>query len=263
MIIDQCLGECMCMCSYGFVLTTYWIKIFFRNSHYISKSTETTCLFSLHHDRQHLSSYYNTFSRRCFLWCPVHRYGRSCFIDGERFTGKHTFSIRQHHYLLEFGIALRLTLRFYCAVYSGCSVSVWLDQRATSWSLPTRNAIPHHKLSSEYILSPELPQTKKNKQTATTKTKHTFWKYLIVGLHLAGRAVGYDHWPGGDLVGVDWWPDLPSDSWYDRSSPTYHCGLHKLHHCSPVNQPPDSAHTAKVSYKEEFSQGPGAKKTKN
>lgn len=146
------------------------------------------------------------FFRRCFLWCPVHWYGRSCFIDGERFTGKHTFSIRQHHYLLEFGITRRLTLRFHCAVYSGCSVSVWLDQRATSWSLPTRNAIPHHKLSSEYILSPALPQTKKNKQQQQQQNTHSgntslsgfIWQGGLAGM-IIGLAVTLWVWIGGQI----------------------------------------------------------------
>lgn len=142
-------------------------------------------------------------------------------------------------------------------LYSGGSVHIWHDQWATSWSLPTRNVIPHTKLNSEYILSPELPQIKKKKS-------HTFRKYFIVGVCLAGRACGFVPWPGADFVGGDWWPALPSNLWNDKSSPTYHCGLHcsrlhhaklhhaklhhaKLHHASSVNHPRDSPQSTKVS----------------
>lgn len=71
-----------------------------------------TCLFSLPHGGQHISSYHFKFSHRCFLWWPVHWHGRRCFIDGERFTGKRTFSVIQHHHLLQFRITRCLILCF-------------------------------------------------------------------------------------------------------------------------------------------------------
>lgn len=51
-----------------------------------------------------------TFPHRCFLWCPVHWHGRSRFTDGERFAGKYTFSVLQHHHLLQVRITRCLTL---------------------------------------------------------------------------------------------------------------------------------------------------------
>lgn len=71
-------------------------------------------------------------------------------------------------------------------LYSGGSVHIWHDQWATSWSLPTRNVIPHTKLNSEYILSPEMPQIKKKKVTLSGNTSLSgfVWQGGLVGLFL-------------------------------------------------------------------------------
>lgn len=216
-----------------------------------------TSLFSPHGGK-HISSYHNKFSHRCFLWCPVHWHGRSCFIDGERFTGKHIFSVLQLHHLLQFRITCCLTLSFYIqaalsifGMISGPLLGLYL--------LGMLFRTPNSIVSIFYHQNCHKLKKKSKKQN---KNNHTFRKYFIVRVYFAGRACGYDHWPGADFVGGDWWPALPSNFWNDKSSPTYHCGLHhaKLHHASSDNQPRDSAQTAKVSYKQEFSQGHGPKK---
>lgn len=217
-----------------------------------------TCLFCLSHGGQHISSYHNAFSHRCFLWCPLHWYGRSCFIDGERFTGKHTFSVLQHHHLLHFRITWCLTFCFYIqaalsifGMISGPLLGLYL----LGMLFRTPNSIVS-------ILYQSNCHELKRKEV-------TFGKYFIVRVYLAGRDCGFDHWPGDDFMGGDWWPALPSNFWNDKSSPTYHCGLHhgklhhgKLHHGSSVNQPRDSAQPAKVSYKQQFSQRHGVKISK-
>lgn len=133
------------------------------------------------------------FSHRCFLWWPVHWHGRRCFIDGERFTGKRTFSVIQHHHLLQFRITRCLILCFCIqaalsifGMISGPLLGLYLLGMIFRTSNSTVSIFYHqncHKLK---------------------KKSHTFRKYFIVSIYLAGRACGFDHWPGADFVGGDW-----------------------------------------------------------
>lgn len=93
---------------------------------------------------------------RCIFWWCVYWNGWSCFSDGKRSAGKplqhHALSLLQpffvlqhHHELSEKNCKTPNKFQF-----SGSSVYIWHDQRASSWSLPIRHAFPHSKFSSEY-----------------------------------------------------------------------------------------------------------------
>lgn len=99
------------------------------------------------------------FSPRCILWCRVHWDGWSCFTDGKCLAGKplqhyvlsvlQPFIALQHHHVLS-NKNYKPSDVF---LFSGSSVHIWHDKRASPWSLPIRHAVPHTKFNSEYFLS--------------------------------------------------------------------------------------------------------------
>lgn len=137
------------------------------------KLAQRTWLFPLPHGGQHISSLHIFFSPRCFLWGFVHWHGRCCFIDGERFTGKHAFSVLQRHHLLQFSTTRCWSSSFYIqaalsifGMISGPLLGLYL----LGMLFRTTNSIVsvfHHQL-------------KTNKQTCT------FRKRFIVSVYFAG-----------------------------------------------------------------------------
>lgn len=76
-------------------------------------------------------------------------------------------------------------------------------------------------------------------------------KYLTA-VYFAGKPYGNDHRSSVDSVGGDWSPDLPTDSWKDKSSPTQHCRVQQhngraQHNTSSMDHSSDSDPTAWVS----------------
>lgn len=143
-------------------------------------------------------------------------------------------------------------------LFSGSSVHIWHDQRASTRSLSFRHAVSHIKFNSEYFLL-----------TGTLTSTYTLHKTWLIVWHIqklsdcgcvyfAGRTGGNDHWSSVDSVGGDWRPDLPTTRWKDKSPPTQHCGLQqhngpKLHNDSSLDQPSDSDPTPKVSHSQSLS----------
>lgn len=127
---------------------------------------------------------------------------------------------------------------------SGCSVHIWYDQRASSWSLFIRDAFPHTKFNSKYYTAASFGNTK----TQWYIKDETDYKCTTPP---AGRTCGHGHWSSVDSVGGNWRPGLSTNSRQDEPSSSHHCRLQqhnepKLHNRNSLGHFSITDHTIKV-----------------